>query len=170
MGGIVVKSKRKRAERMVRDVSSEVSIPKELECAKEELRSSSNPVYSGTIPSSISMGSIHKSSSHISDMSSELESGEITRKTTPYGKPSLESLRRTVSVSPNRPRTSPTTSFTSSPKLVHSVKFETQPNTSMITTTSSQPSDLEMCQSKDVITVSTISSSTHDTDYDDESE
>lgn len=151
----MVKSKRKR---LIRDVSSEASIPKEVN-DEEALRSSSNPVYSGAIPQSASMCSIHKSSSHISDMSSELESGEISRKPTPYGKPSLESLRRTVSVSP-------TSSFTSTPKLVHSVKFDTQPNTSMITTTSSsQPSDLEMCQSKDVITVSSVSSS-HDTDYD----
>lgn len=166
MGGIVVKSKRKKLQH----AQSEGSIPKEEISDNGVLRSSSNPIYSNSFPQSASMCSIHKSSSHISDMSSELESGEISRKPTPYGKPSLESLRRTVSVSPNHSRTSsrasPTTSFTSTPKLVHSVKFETQPNTSMITTTSSsQPSDLEMCQSKDVITVS--SSSSHDTDYDD---
>ena len=65
----------------------------------------------------------------------------VVRKPTPYGKKSLESIRRVVSV-------------------VNSSTPSSDPNTSMITNTS-HSSGLEVCPSKGVLT---ISSSSADTD------
>jgi hypothetical protein len=62
----------------------------------------------------------------------------VVRKPTPYGKTSLESIRRVVSV-------------------VNSSTPSSDPNTSMITNTS-HSSGLEVCPSKDVLTLSSSSS------------
>lgn len=138
------------------------------------LRSSSNPIFGGTIPNSVSLGSLRSSSipklsSHISDISEQdtiddivgVESDMIRRKPIPYGKPSLELLRRTVSFA-----NASNPGSRSEGKL--SPHTPSEQNTSMITTNSYVTSDLEVCQSKEFVTVESSSTDTSaNTDYDD---